>query len=149
MAQTDSLLGKILRSLDQPRHPAFLYYAVLILIADALLCQIIIARVAFTEIDFTTYLQQAGQVFFKGERNYANIQGSSGPLVYPAGHVAVFGALHWLTRGGADLWIAQQAFALLYSATEAIVMLLFWRSNVRFLSDCLLKPGGELIHIGW
>lgn len=125
------LIHSVRRSLVQPRHAAFLYYALLVLLADAALCQLIIRRVAFTEIDFATYLEQAALVFHKGERDYAKIRGDSGPLVYPAGHVAVFGAFHWLTKGGAGLWMAQQAFAIFYSVTQAVVMLLFYRADVR------------------
>ena len=40
-------------------------------------------------IDYPTYLVQARQ-FRLGERDYANIYGPTGPLVYPGGHVIIF-----------------------------------------------------------
>ena len=40
-------------------------------------------------IDYPTYLVQARQ-FRLGERDYANISGPTGPLVYPGGHVIIF-----------------------------------------------------------
>src|SRR6202161_4479918 len=42
-------------------------------------------------IDYPTYLVQARQ-FREGERDYANIYGPTGPLVYPGGHVIIFSA---------------------------------------------------------
>ena len=35
----------------------------------------------------------------KGERNYENLKGDTGPLVYPAGFVYIFAGLKWLTGG--------------------------------------------------
>ena len=40
-------------------------------------------------IDYPTYLVQVRQVRL-GERDYANIYGPTGPLVYPGGHVFIF-----------------------------------------------------------
>jgi alpha-1,3-mannosyltransferase len=41
-------------------------------------------------IDYPTYLIQARQVRL-GERDYVRIHGPTGPLVYPGGHVIIFG----------------------------------------------------------
>ena len=46
-------------------------------------------------IDYPTYLVQARQIRL-GERDYANIYGPTGPLVYPGGHVIIFGILERL-----------------------------------------------------
>lgn len=40
-------------------------------------------------IDYPTYLVQARQIRL-GERDYAKVIGSTGPLVYPGGHVLIF-----------------------------------------------------------
>lgn len=41
--------------------------------------------------------------FLNGERNYFNIKGDTGPLVYPAGFLYIFTALRWLTDDGANI----------------------------------------------
>jgi hypothetical protein len=41
--------------------------------------------------------------FLSGERNYANIKGDTGPVVYPAGFLYVFSILFWLTGGGVNV----------------------------------------------
>ena len=41
--------------------------------------------------------------YLDGERNYLNLYGDTGPLVYPAGFVYIFSALYWLTNEGADV----------------------------------------------
>ena len=61
-------------------------------------------------------------LFLAGERDYAAIKGGTGPLVYPAGHVYIYAALHRLTAGGADVARAQWLFAALYLATLALVL---------------------------
>lgn len=38
-------------------------------------------------------------IVLQGERNYENLKGDTGPLVYPAGFVYVFAGLKWLTGG--------------------------------------------------
>jgi alpha-1,3-mannosyltransferase len=35
----------------------------------------------------------------EGERDYLNIRGGTGPLVYPAGVLHLFGALKWIAGG--------------------------------------------------
>lgn len=41
--------------------------------------------------------------FLDGERNYSNLKGDTGPLVYPAGFVYVFSFLRWLTDEGTNI----------------------------------------------
>lgn len=65
----------------------------------------------------------------QGERDYVNIRGGTGPLVYPAGFLYLFAALRWLTGGG-DVAAGQAAFAGLYLATQAVVLGLYVRSRV-------------------
>lgn len=42
-----------------------------------------------TEIDWVAYMQEV-EGFLDGERNYRNLRGDTGPLVYPAGFVYVY-----------------------------------------------------------
>eukprot|EP00951_Prasinocladus_malaysianus_P022572 scaffold189616_cov47-Prasinocladus_malaysianus.AAC.1 len=55
--------------------------------------------------------------FLGGERDYAKLEGGTGPLVYPAGFVYIYSALHWLTNGG-DIPTAQAVFVVLYLFTQ-------------------------------
>lgn len=94
-------------------------YALLVL--DAVLCAGIILRINYTEIDWTTYMQQV-EIFLAGERDYLLIKGSTGPIVYPAGHLYLYSALYWITDRGRDILTAQVIFASLYLATVAVTM---------------------------
>lgn len=120
-----------------------------ILAAEVVGCLLIIHRVRYTEIDWKAYMQEV-QGAIDGERDYTNLRGNTGPLVYPAGFVYVFGALHWLTgadpdccrlphskvseslrcvSGGGDVRLAQYVFMLIYLCTLALVLRLYWRSE--------------------
>lgn len=86
--------------------------------AASILAKIVIANVKYTEIDFSTYMQQI-ELVNAGALDYSMITGDSGPIVYPAGYVQVYQALYWLTDGGENLKIAQKAFAYLFTLTIA------------------------------
>ena len=53
----------------------------------------------------------------QGERDYAEIEGSTGPIVYPAGHLYSYTLLYWLTGHG-QVALAQPIFVVLYLATQ-------------------------------
>lgn len=93
---------------------------------SAVLSHIFIRRIAFTEIDFQTYIGQAA-LFLAGERDYTKLdpEGGSGPCVYPAAHLYVFSFFHWLTGGGKNILPAQNVFAGLLTANNLIVALLY------------------------
>lgn len=91
----------------------------LIVCAVSIVCKVIIANVAYTEIDFSTYMQQVDMVS-AGELDYSVIGGDSGPIVYPAGFVQVYQMLSWLTEGGQYIRRAQFAFGYLFTATTAL-----------------------------
>ncbi len=42
--------------------------------------------------------------YLQGERNYINLKGDTGPLVYPAGFVYIFVILRWLTDEGLNIF---------------------------------------------
>ena len=97
-----------------------------LLLCDGLLTALIVQRVPYTEIDFTTYVGQA-RLFLEGERVYTRLDpvNGSGPCVYPAGHLYVYAALASLSKGASDLVPAQLFFAALYLATFALVAQLY------------------------
>ncbi|PNY23552.1 Dol-P-Man:Man(5)GlcNAc(2)-PP-Dol alpha-1,3-mannosyltransferase [Tolypocladium capitatum] len=98
-------------------------------LVDAALCGLVIWKVPYTEIDWVAYMEQVAQ-FVAGERDYASMEGGTGPLVYPAAHVYTYTGLYYLTGRGRDVLLAQQLFAALYMATLAVVMLCYWQAKV-------------------
>lgn len=74
-----------------------------------------------TEIDWRAYMQQVS-LYLAGERDYANIKGDTGPLVYPAAHVYIYRILHAVTDQGDDVLRAQIIFGVLYLACLGVVM---------------------------
>lgn len=123
----------------------------LLILADALLCALIIWKIpctlsAFppyriqvvatltlpsdTEIDWKAYMEQVQQ-YIAGERNYDKIKGGTGPLVYPGMHVYIYRLLHDLTDEGRDIGLAQIIFAGVYLVNEAVVMWCYRLAKVR------------------
>ncbi|OAL29850.1 hypothetical protein AYO22_01756 [Fonsecaea multimorphosa] len=116
---------KNLRSLlTDPTHTRWI--APLMLVGEAALCALIIWRVPYTEIDFTTYMAQV-RMFLSGERNYAKITGPTGPLVYPALHLYIYSILYAFTEQGTNILRAQIIFAGLYLVTLAVVFACYRR----------------------
>lgn len=62
------------------------------------------------------------EIYNKGERDYKNIVGSTGPLVYPGAHVLIYRILYWLTDKGTNIQLAQYIFGLVYLGTLAVVL---------------------------
>ncbi|OAG36396.1 hypothetical protein AYO21_09381 [Fonsecaea monophora] len=110
--------------LTDPRHTRWI--ALLLLLGEVGLCGLIIWRVPYTEIDFTTYMAQV-RMFLSGERNYAKITGPTGPLVYPALHLYIYSILSVLTEQGTNILRAQIVFAGLYLVTLAVVIACYRR----------------------
>lgn len=86
---------------------------IFMVIAEVGLSALIIAKIAYTEIDWVAYMQQV-ETFLNGERDYIKIEGQTGPLVYPAGHVYIFTVLYYLTEHGKNIFTAQVIFMLIY-----------------------------------
>ncbi|KAJ2720226.1 dolichyl-P-Man:Man(5)GlcNAc(2)-PP-dolichol alpha-1,3-mannosyltransferase [Coemansia sp. Benny D115] len=107
------------------------YYAIAgcLLLLEAAANYQIIQRVRYTEIDWKAYMQEVRGVL-DGERNYLNLKGDTGPLVYPAGFVWIYQVLYRLTAGGADLRLAQYVFMAVYLATLAAVLYIYKRTQV-------------------
>ncbi|KAL5364113.1 Dol-P-Man:Man(5)GlcNAc(2)-PP-Dol alpha-1,3-mannosyltransferase [Aspergillus floccosus] len=111
---------------QNPRHTKWV--APLLILGDAFLCALIIWKIPYTEIDWTTYMQQIS-LYLSGERDYTAIKGSTGPLVYPAAHVYSYAGLYHLTDGGRDILLGQILFAVLYLATLAVVITCYRQSG--------------------
>ncbi|CAK7213197.1 dolichyl-P-Man:Man(5)GlcNAc(2)-PP-dolichol alpha-1,3-mannosyltransferase [Sporothrix bragantina] len=95
---------------------------------DAVLCGLVIWKVPYTEIDWVAYMEQVGQ-FVAGERDYTQMAGGTGPLVYPAAHVYIYTVLYKVTDEGQNILLAQQIFAGVYLAALALAMACFWRAG--------------------
>ncbi|SCV67200.1 BQ2448_5846 [Microbotryum intermedium] len=113
-----SALGKLQQVLTTQRY--FGYVAGLLLVFEVALLGLIIRFIPYTEIDFSTYMQQSS-LFIAGERQYSLIKGDTGPLVYPAGFLYIYSGIHHITRGGLDTRTAQYLFAQLYLVTLGFV----------------------------
>ena len=93
---------------------------------EILLNTAIIYKVPYTEIDYIAYMQEVGQIW-NGERDYLKIYGDTGPLVYPAGFVYVFGILYALE---VPKIAVQSLFAILHIATVYIVFKIYTKSQL-------------------
>ncbi|RVX66960.1 hypothetical protein B0A52_09084 [Exophiala mesophila] len=109
---------------SNPKHTRWI--GPLIIVGEAVLCALIIWKVPYTEIDWSTYMTQV-HTFLNGERNYAKITGPTGPLVYPGLHVFLYTLLCRLTDAGENIFKAQVIFAGLYLVTLAIVIACYRR----------------------
>ena len=63
---------------------------------------------------------------------------SSGPLVYPAGHVVIYDALYRLTHGGTDIFRAQCIFLAVYLVALSVVMACYRQAKVLPLNPIIL-----------
>ncbi|KAI0692396.1 mannosyltransferase [Cytidiella melzeri] len=106
----------------------FATLAFLVVVGDAVLTQLIIRFIPYTEIDWETYMYQL-ELYMKGERDYALITGPTGPLVYPAGHVYIHRVLYALTSSGANLAVAQQIFGALYLLSLALTCAIYYTAG--------------------
>ncbi|KAK6335401.1 dolichyl-P-Man:Man(5)GlcNAc(2)-PP-dolichol alpha-1,3-mannosyltransferase [Orbilia brochopaga] len=114
-----NIIGWGLNAVQSPRYSR--YAAIALLCFDGVLSYVILRKIPYTEIDWEAYMEQVAQ-YRAGERDYRNIKGGTGPLVYPAGHVYIYNWLYSLTDGGAQREITQAVFWVTYLATLWIAM---------------------------
>ncbi|OXB62121.1 hypothetical protein ASZ78_010526 [Callipepla squamata] len=88
----------------------------------------VIRRVPYTEIDWQAYMQEV-EGFANGTRDYTQLRGDTGPLVYPAGFVYLFLGLYYATGRGADVRLAQHIFAGLYLLNLLLVFRIYCRTG--------------------
>ncbi|XP_069928532.1 dol-P-Man:Man(5)GlcNAc(2)-PP-Dol alpha-1,3-mannosyltransferase isoform X5 [Oryctolagus cuniculus] len=108
--------------LREPRYT--LLVAACLCLAEVGITFWVIHRVAYTEIDWKAYMAQVEGVI-NGTYDYTQLQGDTGPLVYPAGFVYIFMGLYYATGRGTDIRTAQNIFAVLYLATLLLVFLIY------------------------
>ncbi|KAF5731454.1 Asparagine-linked glycosylation 3 [Tripterygium wilfordii] len=94
---------------------------------DAILVAFIIAYVPYTKIDWDAYMSQVSG-FLGGERDYNNLKGDTGPLVYPAGFLYVYSAIEYITGG--EVYPAQILFGILYMINLGIVLFIYVKTNL-------------------
>ncbi|XAR61320.1 Dolichyl-P-Man:Man(5)GlcNAc(2)-PP-dolichol alpha-1,3-mannosyltransferase [Bertholletia excelsa] len=104
-----------------------LVFAFALLCADAVLVALIIAFVPYTKIDWDAYMSQVSG-FLAGERDYSNLKGDTGPLVYPAGFLYIYSAMQYVTGG--QIYPAQILFGILYIVNLAIVLFIYVKTDV-------------------
>ena len=118
-----SLLRRLYAHFASATYDLLFIFALLIL--EAVLCILIIRRVAYTEIDWIAYMEEV-ETYMSGERDYLQIRGGTGPLVYPAGFLNLYRWLRHLAGGdGTDILTAQYLFAGLYVLNAAVVLGLY------------------------
>ncbi|XP_068659583.1 dol-P-Man:Man(5)GlcNAc(2)-PP-Dol alpha-1,3-mannosyltransferase [Aristolochia californica] len=107
-----------------------------LLVADAILTFLVISFVPYTKIDWDAYMSQVSG-FLGGERDYENLEGDTGPLVYPAGFLYVYSAIQFITGG--EVYPAQIIFGILYVINLGIVFFVYVKTNVLpWWAFCLL-----------
>lgn len=94
----------------------------LLLFGEFALGVLILYKVPYTEIDWVAYMQEVS-FWLEGEYDYTKIYGNTGPLVYPAGFLYLFGVLKWLTDS--EIFKAQIIFLAIYLLTQASAMILY------------------------
>ncbi|XP_056600686.1 dol-P-Man:Man(5)GlcNAc(2)-PP-Dol alpha-1,3-mannosyltransferase [Triplophysa dalaica] len=88
----------------------------------------VIQRVAYTEIDWKAYMDEVEGVI-NGTYDYTQLQGDTGPLVYPAGFVYIFTGLYYITDHGQNIRLAQYLFAVFYLITLLLVFRIYHRTK--------------------
>ncbi|KAI1723959.1 ALG3 protein domain-containing protein [Ditylenchus destructor] len=124
----NNVISTVALSILTVNRDGFLRIAFLLVCIEAFLSYQIIENVPYTEIDWETYMQQV-KVYINGERNYTKIEGPTGPIVYPAGHLHIFRFLYSITNDGKNIRLAQYLFALFYVFNLMVVFRLFYRSS--------------------
>ena len=111
-------------------HPAYSHLiSYLLLTTELVLSLAITHRIAYTEIDWVAYMQEVSG-FLQGERDYRQLRGDTGPLVYPAGFVYLYSLLYYVTGQGANVRLAQYVFIGLYVGTMYVVHRLYIRCGL-------------------
>lgn len=62
------------------------------------MCVCVLNLIPDTKIDWDAYMSQVSG-FLGGERDYRNLKGDTGPLVYPAGFLYIYSAFQYVTGG--------------------------------------------------
>ncbi|KAG7195053.1 dolichyl-P-Man:Man(5)GlcNAc(2)-PP-dolichol alpha-1,3-mannosyltransferase [Scheffersomyces spartinae] len=90
----------------------------------SILSRIVITMIPYTEIDFSTYMQQI-QLVKDGELDYSLIRGDTGPVVYPAGFITVYEWIYDFTGQGTQLAAGQSLFSMVLTATTLLTVVVY------------------------
>lgn len=119
--------------------------ALLVIVGDGLLTELIIRFVPYTEIDWETYMVQT-EAFLKGQHNYSMIAGPTGPLVYPAGHLRIHTILHGITDSGRNIALAQHIYAASYMAALTLTCAIYRKAGTVPNWVLLILPLSKRLH---
>ncbi|RLN96915.1 hypothetical protein BBJ28_00003375 [Nothophytophthora sp. Chile5] len=103
--------------------------ALVLLLVEAVVGYLIIQYVPYTEIDWKAYMQQV-EAFKAGERDYVNIRGDTGPLVYPAGFFSTPISNMTMALLLLPVTTAQYIFLGFYLIMIATVLAIYYRARV-------------------
>lgn len=117
---------RVVRPLLEWPYAAWLVAA--LLLCESFLTVLIVTRVPYTKIDWEAYMQEVEGPIERRELDYAELRGETGPLVYPAGFVYIYGALRLLYKPD-DVRAVQWVFAGVYLMTQALVMAIYLRAS--------------------
>lgn len=118
-------------------HAVFLYYF-LVVLCESIINKLIVWNVAYTEIDFSTYMEQV-RLIKNGVLNYDYVFGESGPLVYPAGFVQIYTLLESFYQEG-DLLMIQRIFGYLLNSTFVVYAIVYQVANGTESTPLYKKP---------
>ena len=116
-----------------------------LLLGELVLCLLMVHRIPYTKIDWDAYMEEVEGPLVHNVWDYTQLKGDTGPLVYPAGFVWLYGALRWVAMGGytalyepaavlrhpldpASIRIVQYVFVGMYVATQGLVFHLYQRA---------------------
>lgn len=123
-------LNDALRNLCDAIDRQYIFFSIVLLTINLIGCIGVIHFIPYTEIDWETYMIQVSSVMCRtGERNYTNIEGPTGPLVYPAAHVWIYSILYKITSEGSNIRLAQYIFAGLHTTALAFVLRLYYHTH--------------------
>nr|XP_039260758.1 dol-P-Man:Man(5)GlcNAc(2)-PP-Dol alpha-1,3-mannosyltransferase-like [Styela clava] len=100
----------------------------LLIIGEIILNILVVHFVKYTEIDWVAYMQEV-EGFINGTRDYTELKGDTGPLVYPAAFVYIYSALYYLTSQGTNIKVAQYIFCLFYVINLALVVRIYEKTR--------------------
>ncbi|GMH68317.1 hypothetical protein TrLO_g15073 [Triparma laevis f. longispina] len=101
-------------------------FSLLILLLETILCTLIILKIPYTEIDWKAYMEEVTG-YVEGERDYVNLKGGTGPLVYPALFLYIYQGLRYITSSGENILKAQFIFMFIYLLNRIIVMRIYYK----------------------